>query len=308
MNSLKYDLLNDLCGVFAPSGHETAMKKFILNYVEQNKHTWACQPDVIYGKEFHDCVILKFGQPRTAILTHMDSIGFTVRYNNQLVPIGGPDIKDGYTLVGRDSLGEIECALKTDVEHRSFYHFGRGIDRGTQLVFKPDFRETDEFVQCCYLDNRLGVFVSLQLAKILEDGVLVFSCREEHGGGTVPFLCKYLYEKLNVSQTLICDITWITDGVEHGKGAAISMRDDSIPRKAYLDRIISIADQHAIPYQLEVEGHGGSDGKEVQASPYPIDWCFVGAAEDHVHSPDEIVHKSDIESMINLYSALMQEL
>ena len=40
----------------------------------------------------------------------------------------------------------------------------------------------------------------------------------------------------------------------------------------------------------------------------PWDWCFIGAAEQQVHSPDEKVHKKDIEGMISLYKLLMKEL
>ena len=40
----------------------------------------------------------------------------------------------------------------------------------------------------------------------------------------------------------------------------------------------------------------------------PWDWCFVGAAEKFVHTPNEKVHKKDIEGMIELYKALMKDL
>ena len=76
------------------------------------------------------------------------------------------------------------------------------------------------------------------------------------------------------------------------------MRDSAIPRKIFLDSVIEIAKKHKIKYQLEVESSGGSDGNEIQKSPYPIDWCFIGAAEDNVHTPIEKVHLNDIESMI----------
>ena len=48
---------------------------------------------------------------------------------------------------------------------------------------------------------------------------------------------------------------------------------------------------------VEVENAGGSDGNGLQKSDYPWDWCFVGAPEDNAHSPDEKVHKKDIQSM-----------
>jgi putative aminopeptidase FrvX len=81
-----------------------------------------------------------------------------------------------------------------------------------------------------------------------------------------------------------------------------------IPRKKFLDRIVALAEQSGIPFQLEVEGVGGSDGREVQYSPYAIDWCFIGAAEDNVHSPNEIVSLSDLDAMIALYRYLVAHL
>jgi putative aminopeptidase FrvX len=57
-----------------------------------------------------------------------------------------------------------------------------------------------------------------------------------------------------------------------------------------------------------VEGDGGSDGLELQRSPYPFDWCFIGAGETNVHRPDETIHKDDLEGMVKLYSHLMEAL
>jgi putative aminopeptidase FrvX len=158
------------------------------------------------------------------------------------------------------------------------------------------------------MDNRLGIYNALRVAETLDDGLIIFSCYEEHGGGTVGFLANLMVNQYKVYQALISDITWVTDGVQHGKGTAISMRDSGIPRKVFLNKVIDLAKESKIPFQLEVESAGGSDGSELQKSPYPIDWCFIGAPENFVHTPDEKVHKSDIKSMINLYQYLMQKL
>ena len=302
------ELLKKLCEIHAPSGEERPVRDFLIRYFEENSHLFQNQPELIYGDEFQDCLIVKFGRPRTVIFAHMDSIGFTVRYENQLVPIGGPRAKNGYTLVGQDGMGPVECKLKVTGDGHLFYEFGRGIERGTSLTFACDFREDKEFVQSCYLDNRLGIYNALKVAETLKDGVIAFSCWEEHGGGTVPLLLKYCVENYGIKNALISDITWVTEGVQHGKGVAISMRDRNIPRKSFVYKIIELAESHQIPYQLEVEGGGSSDGREVQQSIYPVDWCFVGAPEDHVHSPDEKVHKADITAMISLYNVLMREL
>jgi putative aminopeptidase FrvX len=238
----------------------------------------------------------------------MDSIGFMVRYFNQLLPIGSPDAEMGTTLVGNDSVGAIECELEYDKENRAYYKFGRQIDRGTELTYKINFRDKKQHVQSAYLDNRLGVYSALKVAESLKDGIIAFSCWEEHGGGSVSYLARYIYEKWGVHQALISDITWISDGVHPGKGVAISLRDRNLPRKSFVNRIISIAEKRKIDHQLEVEGSGSSDGRELQNSPYPIDWCFVGAPEESPHTPDEKVHKHDVKTMIALYQWLMKDL
>ncbi|MBB6610841.1 M20/M25/M40 family metallo-hydrolase [Pontibacter sp. Tf4] len=302
-------LLKQLCQIHAPSGNEKNMTDFLLNYIETHKVQWKVQPVIVNNEDFQDCILLVFGEPRAAVFAHMDSIGFTVRYGKQLVPIGGPATKTGYKLTGADSQGEINCTLNYNEEEEELqYTFDREIERGTELTFACDFRETEETVQSCYLDNRLGVWVALRLAETLENGIIAFSCWEEHGGGSVAYLAKYIYEHYHVRQALIADITWVTEGVQPGKGVVISMRDSLIPRRSYVQKIITIAKEAGVPYQLEVEGAGGSDAKELQKAAYPWDWCFVGAPEDNVHTPDEIVHKDDIVSMVKLYQVLMEKL
>ncbi len=303
-------LLQTLCQFPAPSGEEAGLTRFVLNYVREHASGWQHQPQIICDEaHFQDCLLLVFGQPRTAVFAHLDSIGFTVRYGRELVPIGGPEVKAGYRLVGHDSQGEVECTLTVDEETEALgYEFSRVIERGTSLTFACDFRETDTTVQSCYLNNRLGVWVALRLAETLEHGIIAFSCGEEHGGGSVPYLARYIYDTYGVRQALICDITWVTEGVRPGAGCVISLRDSLIPRRSYVERIQRIAEAAQIAHQLEVEGSGGSDAKDLQRSEMPWDWCFVGAPEDEVHSPHEIVDKRDITSMLQLYQTLLREL
>ena len=306
------ELLKQMCGIHAPSGNEIQMTEFLLSYIQENKKNWKTQPEIFYGDNFQDCIVLKFGEPKTAIFAHIDSIGFTVKYGKELVKIGGPVTNEGMVLVGEDSKGKIECELLVieNEDHTTTleYVFEREIDRGTDLVFKRDFIETENHIQTCYLDNRLGVWNALEVAKTVENGIICFSCWEEHGGGSVGYLAKFIYEKWNVKQALISDITWITEGVMDGEGVAISMRDSGIPRRSYVQNIIKIAQNNKIKYQLEVENAGGSDGNALQKSPYPFDWCFIGAAEENVHSPQEKVNKNDITEMVKLYQVLMKEL
>lgn len=308
-----YQLLKDMCHIHAPSGNEVAMKEFLLAYIKAHSKNWKHKPKILHGRGFQDNIILVFGKPRTAIFAHMDSIGFTVRYGSQLVKIGGPVAQTGFKLTGEDSEGrqDVELLVKEDKKTgaRSLHYTGkRDFERGTELVFKANWRESKDYLQCCYMDNRLGVYNALKVAETLKNGAIVFSSWEEHGGGSVAYLQKYLYETYGISQGLISDISWISDGVHYAKGPVISLRDSLIPRRSFINKIIGIAREAQCDFQLEVEGSGGSDGKELQMAACPWDWCFIGAAEENVHTPDEKVHKKDVEGMIRLYGVLMKEL
>ena len=307
-SAIPTDLLRQLCEVHAPSGEEVALRDFLIAHIKKEMKNWKHKPQLIFGDGLQDCLILKFGKPRTGIFAHMDSVGFTVRYDNQLVTIGSPDAEQGAQLVGHDGLGPIACELEFDKEHRAFYKFGRTIERGTSLTYKIDFRETKEFIQTPYLDNRLGILNALEVCKTLKDGVIIFSMWEEHGGGSVGYLADYIFKKWKVRQALISDITWVTDGVHPGSGVVISLRDRNVPRKSFIEKIISAAQEGSIPFQLEVEAMGSSDGGELQRSALPFDWCFVGAPEQDPHTPHEKVHKRDMESMFLLYGELMRKL
>ncbi|WP_144607373.1 M20/M25/M40 family metallo-hydrolase [Algoriphagus algorifonticola] len=300
-------LLFDLLKKFGVSGDEQDTANFILEYIDKRQRFWNVQPKVFFGEEFHDCILLKFGTPRTALFAHMDTIGFMVRYENQLIPVGGPEFISDTEMVGEDSLGKIHCKLIGD-EDSPLHDFPRAIERGTRLAFSQNVRIDEEFIQAAYLDNRLGLYTALQVCETIQDGWVVFTTYEEHGGGSMPFLLKFIQETSPVRQALIADITWVTEGVLPHDGVVISIRDKFIPRKKFIDKVISLAEKSGIPFQLEVEAYGGSDGREVQFSPYAIDWVFVGAAEENVHTPDEKVSLKDLQSMIEMHKYLMESL
>ncbi|MEP0714369.1 aminopeptidase [Algoriphagus sp.] len=289
------------------SGDEGQLAEFILRSIKQRKTSWKVIPEIYSGENFHNCILLKFGNPRTAVFAHMDTVGFMARYNNQLIPVGGPEIVADSVLEGRDSLGEITCKLHGE-QDEIFHDFPRGIDPGTRLSYAQNIRLDEEFIQAAYLDNRLGIYNAMKLCETITDGWVVFTTYEEHGGGCMPFILKFIQETSPIKQALISDITWVTEGVQFHEGVVISIRDKFIPRKKFLDKIINLAKESGIPFQLEVEEHGGSDGREVQFSPYAIDWCFIGAAEENVHTPNEKVSLADLQSMLAIYPYLVERL
>ncbi len=301
------ELLKDLLQIRSVSGDESKMTAFLKDYVYQRSTKWKVTPEIFFGKNFHDCLLLKFGKPRTAVFAHIDTIGFMSRYENQLISIGGPEVLANTRIVGEDAIGPIECRVN-EKDGLLFYDFGRAVVPGTCFSFVQNIHIDDGYIQAAYLDNRLGIYNALRLCEDLEDGWIVFSTYEEHGGGSIPYLLKFIQDTAPIHNALVSDITWVTEGIRHHEGVAISIRDKHIPRRSFLNKIIGLAGKSGIPFQIEVEGIGSSDGREVQTSPYPIDWCFIGAPEDNVHTPFETVSLQDLDAMIRLYKYLLPHL
>lgn len=303
------ELLKKLCSIHAPSAEEMPLKEFILSWVNANKHSWKAIPEILEDYGLQDAVVLVFGKPRTAVFAHMDSTGFTVRYNNEIIPIGGPYFKNGDKLVGNYLNKQIATkVVYKKGDEKIFCDFKETLPAGTTLTYKVEFKVTDKEIVAPYLDNRLGVWNLLNIAKNLEDGILVFSCLEEHGGGNVEKIAKVIFEKYSIRQALISDITWATDGIFLGKGVVVSLRDKYIPRKIFVDKILNILNNNNMKYQSEVESSGSSDGGYLQKSAFPIDWCFIGVPEEGNHSSQEKVNLNDVISMQKTYELLMREL
>jgi len=285
------------------------MKEFILSWLKSNINEWKVKPEILEDFGLQHAVVLVVGKPRTAIFAHIDSTGFTVRYKNEIIEIGSPNFKNGNLLIGYHKNKIFETKLKYNKNNKKiFCNYKETLPAGITLTYKPDFKITDTEIISPYLDNRLGVWIVLNIAKNLENGIIVFSCNEEHGGGNVEKIAKIIYEKYFIRQALIADITWATEGIFPGKGVVVSLRDKYIPQKIFVDKICKILNNKNIIFQSEVESSGSSDGGYLQKSAYPIDWCFVGIPEKNNHSNQEKVSVNDVKAMLTTYELLMNEL
>jgi len=56
-NKNQFQLLQQLCQIQAPSGHERPVKDFLLTYVKKERKHWRTKPEIIEGEEFQDCLI-----------------------------------------------------------------------------------------------------------------------------------------------------------------------------------------------------------------------------------------------------------
>jgi putative aminopeptidase FrvX len=258
-------------------------------------------------RRIQDNLIVWRGDPQVALFAHLDTVGFTLGYDRELVRIGGPHVTEGEvvrcTAAGVTRRGRMgkrgDCWVLEGVPEAPL---------GSRWVYDTPLELDGVKVRGPYLDNRAGVWSALEALNVCTDVAVAFTANEEHSGRGAATCARWLYDHLEISQALISDITWHTRFVRRGRGPAVSMRDRNVPRQAYLDRVLTAAASSGIPYQLEIERDGSSDGGAIERSGVPMDWLFVGAPEEASHTPSELLDLNDLRDMARLTAHLVRAL
>ncbi len=291
-------LLFELLAIPAPSGREAPVADRLESLCRE-------LPEVAVER-IADLVFARKGTPRTAMLAHTDTTGFTLGYDGGLIPIGTPEAKAGDALRPVDP-AESAATVRLSGETLTLSPPGAGRPGGA-WVFARAAERDGEVLTAPYLDNRAGVWSAFQALARAPEALAVFTTGEEHSGRGALVAARVLYEQYGISRAIISDITWHTQHVRCGSGVAVSLRDRFVPRQAFLDRALAIADASGIPFQREIESAGSSDGGYIECSGYPIDWVFVGAPEKHPHTARESLDLRDLQAMVDLSVLLVREL
>jgi putative aminopeptidase FrvX len=302
-------LLDRLFAIDSPAGDESAMADFLVDWIDSShsRSAGSGKPHVDIVR-LRDCLVVAKGErPSVALFAHIDTTGFTAGYDGALIPIGTPAAKVGDLLrVAGDSSATTGVIAGSEDEGWSL----TGLDAtpGQRLVYASRPMEAGGVLRSPYIDNRAGVWAVLKALQSCDRIALALTTGEETSGGGAAICARCLHESLGITKALVSDITWDTAHVHSGKGVAISRRDRYVPSQKYVDRLISLAAESGLPYQIEIESDGGSDGAGIERSGYPIDWAFVGAPEKRPHSACEEAAKTDLEAMAAMLSYLVHRL
>jgi putative aminopeptidase FrvX len=258
-------------------------------------------------RRFGDMLLAVRGEPRVAVMAHLDTVGFTLGYDNSLIPIGSPQARAGTPLRCRHNGRLIHGKIR--MHDRSPYLAGdNDAPPGSRWIFDAPLKRDGDVLRGAYFDNRAGVWSAIRVLEQCLNVAVAFTVSEEQSGRGALIAARWLWEELRIDRALISDITWDTEHIHRGRGPAISLRDQYVPRRRFLDQILELADRSGIPYQREIESSGSSDGGAIERSGVPMDWCFIGAPEEAPHTPAEVVNFSDLEAMAALYVELINGL
>ncbi len=308
------ELLRKLTQCSGASGREENISEVIKNEIKSY-----C--DEIFNDPLGSLIVKKGTKGKKILVcAHMDEIGVVVTYKDdkgffRFAPVGGLRIKD---MMGRRVIFADGTIGVVGVEHgtekytvdKMFIDTGNkgNINVGDMGVFVGDYYENGTTVISKALDNRVGCYVAIEAMKRIENPkneiYFMFTVQEEvglRGAKTAAFGADADY-------ALAIDVTDVGDtpsdkpmAVKLGGGAAIKVMDRSVICHCEVrNKLIELAANKKIPYQLEVLTAGGTDAGAVHTMGAGIKTGAISIPTRYIHSPSEMADKDDIENCINL--------
>ena len=276
---------------------------------------------------------------KVMLCAHMDTIGFLVQHIDddgfiRVMAVGGIDprtlVHQRVKVCGKEDLmGIISPAQPpihlTDKEDRKKTpkiedlfidvmlpadEVKKLVEVGDQIVIHREPQFTERTVLSPYLDNRLGIYITLEALRRADtqaDIYPVFSVLEEvnlRGSGAGAF-------GIEPDMGVVIDTAIAADlpgsNPRSGKinclgdGAILTVMDSrTISDPRLITHLRSLAESNNIPYGLEALDCGGTDAGGIQPSRAGVPVVALGPATRYVHTCSETALISDIEATIDL--------
>ena len=277
--------------------------------------------------------------PRVMLCAHIDTIGFLVSHIEdegflRISPVGGFDPR---TLVNQQVLvqgaqdyvgllGPAEPPIhlqpkgesKKEPKIKDLFvdlmipadEVKANVKIGDPIILYRHPVVTDRVVTSPYLDDRLGVYVLLEVLRRLSETSAevhaVFSVQEEVGVRGAKTSAFEIQPDIGVA----IDVTIANDipgaekserGAELGEGIAIGVMDAlSISDPRLVQRFAEISDELGLSYQREVFPSGGTDAGAIQLSRAGVPAVTISVPTRYVHTVNEMALTSDIEATIDV--------
>ncbi|MGC9529376.1 MAG: M42 family metallopeptidase [Candidatus Bipolaricaulaceae bacterium] len=333
------DLLRRLSEVPGVPGREEGVRAVV-------REALLGQVDEIRVDRLGNLIARKAGEgPKVVVAAHMDEIGFFVSHVDgekgflRMEPVGGFDprtlIAKRVTvhteqgpligLVGTKPIHILtEDERKKELKIKDLYiDLGLGgeevqarVQIGDPVTLHQQFTEVGELVSGKALDDRVGVYVGVEVMRRLSehraDVYFVGTVQEEVGlrGAQASAFAIAPEIAVALDVTLACDIPGAQPHEQVtalGKGVAIKVKDSSsISHPGLVRFLVQLAKQADIPYQMEILPRGGTDAGAMQLAREGAAAVTLSIPTRYVHSAVEAAHKRDIQATIDLLVSFLQ--
>lgn len=332
------EFLFQLLNASAPSGCENEAVLLFQSYIQS-----CC--DTVEADAIGNVVgVINPTSPHKLLISaHIDEIGLQItgiKDNGNLTfrCVGGLDILSlyGQQIVILTEKRKINGVIGRNKDHTNYDNSGaiclkqsdlwieigasdkqeamRNVSIGDYATFAPNVSMLNDTVICSKaLDNRLGVFVISQVARMLfqlepDCGIYIAATVQEEIGTRGMAL---IADKIKPHIGLVVDCGHAGNGNEdkliQGEGIALIRNADN--HTGLVNEIKKIAQEQGIPYQLSVGNNvtGGTDSSRLQLFGGNVKVADISIPCKYMHSRCETADLRDVESTINLLFQTIKE-
>ncbi len=172
------------------------------------------------------------------------------------------------------------------------------------------------------IDNRIGAYVVLEALRLLSDAspvasaVAVATVQEEIGGGSGGGARSSAFG-LEPDVALVVDVTFSTDVPniekkelgEHRLGGGPVLSRGSAAHPVVFERLVEVAEAEEIPHTIQAAARSTrTDADAIHLTRSGVPTGLVSVPNRYMHSPNEVVSLSDLESTARLLAAFVSSL
>lgn len=328
-------LLEALCGVWGPSGHEERVREVLTELIRPHVDQLRVDAlgNLIATRYAAGGEAARQAAPRIMVAAHMDEIGVAVTHVDaqgflRFAPVGGiltGDLIGTRVTFGDGTVGVIGAEKRVDPSKvpslDDLY-----IDVGAATAAEVNQRVGDMAAFHHRLDwsggrpiapnhdDRIGCAMLVAALRRFRPGpntlVAVFSTQEEVGTRGAETAAYGVAPELAIA----LDITGAGDmpkapplSLRLGGGAAIKVKDGGMIASPRLRRLMEArAEAAGIPYQLEVLPGGTTDARAIQTSRAGVPAGAISVPTRYGHSPSQVIDLGDAKAGVDLLLAVLE--
>ncbi len=338
--AVNVQLLKQVCEVAGAPGYEKKIRELILREVKGLGE--------VSVDNMGNVTVLVKGRKRKKVMiaAHMDEIGFIVTHIDdkgflRFIPLGGFDPKtltaqrvivhgkkDVVGVMGSKPIHVMSPEERAKTVRIDDFFIDLGLPKdevlkivevGNVVTRDRELIEMGDMVNCKSLDNRVSVFILIEMLKELKnppyDVFAVFTVQEEVGirGVGASTLAIQPDFAFGLDTTIAFDVPGAKPEemvTKLGEGTAIKIMDSStICDYRMVAFMRKTAKKNGIKWQNEILPAGGTDTAGMQRM--TAGGSIAGAVSiptRHIHQVIEMCNKSDIRASIDLLRCSVQEI
>jgi len=282
---------------------------------------------------------------------HMDEIGLMIKHIDEngflrFIKIGGIDDR---TLLNQQVLvrtakgiipgviGSKPPHIMKDEERKSAIDFrslfidigakdskearAMGIEIGSTVTFDTRFKKLGRnMMSGKALDNRLGCYILLELARGLKDNVILLGTSQEEvstfGKGAMTASWKMEPRAFIAVDTAVAgdhpEVKPDEAPIKLGGGPVVTLVEagarGNVAEKRLVQKILEIAKKAKVNIQLEVIDGGATDASSVHNLKGGVPSIALGVPTRYIHSTVGVAHEKDVADSITLLKKAVAEL